>query len=172
MPFDSPLELSDDAFALWLSRFSDPTLRTKHGINAAGRFVSTLREVQFVPRSSNVAVATGEGSNGGYMVPSTMAGHDLVWVEMAHRTAGTGGSLTTVQLRRYRNGTSVDMLSTPVTIDLSETSSTSAAAPAVIDAANDDLQAGDIILANVTAVPTTQPTGLFVTLFTKDPTNG
>ena len=51
------------------------------------------------------------------------------------------------------------MLSTKITIDSTETSTTTAATPAVINTSNDDVATGDIIYLDVDAVQTTKAKG-------------
>ena len=68
-------------------------------------------------------------------------------------TAGTTGTLD-VQIARGRGDTRtfVDVLSTVVTVDTGEVSSDDAATPYVINTANDDLAAGDVLRIDVDAV--------------------
>jgi len=54
------------------------------------------------------------------------------------------------------------MLSTVITIDSNETGSDTAATPAVIDTANDDVAENDLIRIDVDAKSTTAPEGLIV----------
>ena len=61
------------------------------------------------------------------------------------------------------------MLSTVVSIDSGETSSTTAATAAVINTANDDVATGQILRFDVTAIHTTPAKGLFVNLDFKLP---
>ena len=57
------------------------------------------------------------------------------------------------------------MLSTVMTIDTTETDTSTAATPAVIDTANDDVATGDKISIDVDAVSSgTAPKGLYVEL--------
>jgi hypothetical protein len=74
---------------------------------------------------------------------------NLIDAVISVSTVGT--SATQVQLRRFRAGASVNMLSTVLTIDASEYTSLSAATPAVINTANDDVQVGDLIFIDIDA---------------------
>jgi hypothetical protein len=62
------------------------------------------------------------------------------------------------------SGTVVDMLSTNLTIDSNENKSSTAAAAAVIDTANDDVSTGQVIRVDVDAIHTTPAKGLLITL--------
>lgn len=105
--------------------------------------------------------ATGDGKFF-FRVPSTINGWNLISVAAQVYTAGTTGSQT-IQIRRTRSGSSVDMLSTPITIDTTETDSSTAAA-AVINTSNDDVATGDRIAVDIDAVHTTPAQGLSVEL--------
>jgi hypothetical protein len=110
--------------------------------------------------SLNVAVSDGAGDVF-FRVPSTMNGMDLIAVAATVQTAGTTGT-TDVQIHNVTQA--ADMLSTKITIDSAETDSSTAATPAVIDAANDDVATGDVLRIDVDAVSTTAPKGLLVEL--------
>ena len=107
--------------------------------------------------SSAVDLATGDGQ-AFFRVPTELNGMNLTGVAAAVYTAGTTGSLT-VQIRNKTQ--TADMLTTKITIDSTETDSSTAAA-AVIDAANDDVATGDIIAIDIDAVHTTPAKGLVV----------
>ena len=64
---------------------------------------------------------------------------------------GTGGSITNVQIHNITTG--YNMLSTPITIDLNEKDSSTAATPPVIGGQN-DVSTGDVIRIDVDAVAT------------------
>lgn len=89
--------------------------------------------------STAITVADGKAY---FRVPAWMNGYDIVGMEGSLDTASSSG-VPTFQLRRKRSGSDVDVLSTKFTIDASETDSSSAATPAVINASNDDLATGD-----------------------------
>ena len=80
-----------------------------------------------------------------------MNGKNLFSAQAHVYTVGTGGSITNVQI--YNSTTGYDMLSTPITIDLSENdSSTAATAPVV--GSNNGVSTGDVIRIDVDAVAT------------------
>lgn len=87
------------------------------------------------------AITTGDGA-AYFRVPSTINGKTLTAVAASVITVSSSGAVS-VQIHNVTD--SVDMLSTALTIDASETDSATAATPAVIDAANDDVATGDIL---------------------------
>jgi hypothetical protein len=107
-------------------------------------------------------VATGNGAGDFFWrVPSILSGYNLVEVAAQVQTAGTTGT-TDIQVHNVTQ--TADMLSTVITIDSAETDSSTAATPAVIDGANDDVATADQIRFDVDAVSTTAPKGLLVEL--------
>lgn len=110
-------------------------------------------------------VATGDGA-GYFTIPSVMAGMNLVGVHARVIAAGTTGT-TDIQIHNVTQA--ADMLSTKLTIDSGETGSDSASTPAVIDGANDDVAAYDLIRIDVDAVSSTAPKGLLILLEFKLP---
>lgn len=116
---------------------------------------------------SGTNVATGNGTLS-FCVPASMGNMDIVSCVASVHTAGTTGT-TDTQIRRRRAAADTDVLSTKLTIDSGETSSTTAATPYVINAANDDLNEGDMIYIDVDAVSTTAPKGLSVTIMAQLP---
>lgn len=106
------------------------------------------------------AITTGNGKAYIRVYP-VMNGMNLTAVGASVSTVSSSGAIT-VQVRRVRSGSPADMLSTPITIDASETDSSTAAA-AVIDAANDDVATADQIHIDIDAAGTGAK-GLFVTL--------
>jgi hypothetical protein len=100
-------------------------------------------------------------------IPSELNGYNLTGVAASVTTVSSSG-IPTVQLRRSRrtNATTrsdADMLSTKVTIDANEFESSDAAAAAVIDTGNDDVQTGDMLYADID-VAGTGVKGLSLTL--------
>jgi len=98
-------------------------------------------------------------------IPSTLNGWNLVEVAAQLSTVSSSG-IPTVQLHRSRRAsattrTLADMLSTKLTIDASEFESSDAAAAAVIDTANDDVNTGDQVHVDID-VAGTGAKGLFV----------
>jgi len=111
----------------------------------------------FVERTIIVkCVADGIGPSVGngithVTIPSTLNNKKLNNAEAHVYTVGTGGSITNVQLHNLTDA--VDILSTPITIDLNEKDSSTAATPHVIGA-NNTVTTGDVIRIDVDAVAT------------------
>jgi len=76
-------------------------------------------------------------------IPIEMNGMDLVSVGAHTYTASDGG--TAINIDIYNLTQTQDMLSTAITIDNTETDSSTAATPAVINAATDDVVTADVI---------------------------
>lgn len=117
--------------------------------------------VGFIVVDPTTDVATGDGKAYTFPLPSTFNGMNLVEVSASVVTAGTTGT-TDIQVHNLTQA--ADMLTTKMTIDSGETSTATAATPAVIDTANDDVATGDVIRIDVDAVSTTAPKGLSVSL--------
>lgn len=111
------------------------------------------------------ATATGDGKFY-FIIPSSMNGMDLVEVNARVITAGTTNT-TDIQIANVTQA--ADMLSTKMTIDSAETSTSTAATPAVIDTGNDDVATNDLIRVDIDAVSTTPAQGLIVTLIFRLP---
>lgn len=97
--------------------------------------------VLITPTTGSTA-STGD-SKAYFRVSEEMNGLNLTAVSLTCSTSGSGE--TSVQIRRVRSAVSVDMLTTPLTIDSGEVDSSTAATAAVIDTSNDDIQTGDQI---------------------------
>lgn len=151
-----------------LRRIDDPTQRALVEIDTNGIVLKSpaLVTVNVTPLAT--AVSTGDDQAWFHCGPE-LAGFDLTDVRAYHATTGSGGSATTINFRRDRGGTIVDMLSTALTIDVGERNHTTAATPAVINTANDDIADGDLIRVDIDAVPTTPPNGLTVALLFAKP---
>ena len=108
------------------------------------------------------AVTSGNGAIY-FFVPPSLAGKNLTYVQTDVIASGSTNT-TNVQVSRNRSGSTVSMLSTVCSIDSAETSSLTAATPAVIDLTKDDVAAGDKLRIDLTQVSTTPPSGLYVTL--------
>ncbi len=113
-----------------------------------------------VDTDSACAVANGIK---GVAVPNELEGMVLVRAVAVAHTAGTTGTMD-IQVRRRRATTDADMLSTKITLDTAETDSTTAATPAVIDAANDDVAEADLLFADIDVLHTTPANGLLLAL--------
>ena len=137
------------------------TPMSKQHITPVTRYV----EVVCFSFRDDETVVVGDGA--GYLhIPADLAGMDLVEVHDEVKAAGTTGT-SDVQIRNVTQA--ADMLSTKLTIDSGETGSDTAATPAVIDTANDDVAVNDLIRIDVDAVQTTPPEGLLVTLGFREP---
>lgn len=110
-------------------------------------------------------VSTGDGKFY-FHIDDSLNGMNLVRIHAEVITAGTTGT-TDIQIANVTQA--VDMLSTKLTIDSGETGSDTAATPAVIDTANDDVATNDLIRVDVDAVSTTPPQGLIVTMIFETP---
>ena len=100
--------------------------------------------------ADTIAPFTGNGITH-FVVPSTLDGKNLSTAEAHVYTAGTASTITNVQLHNLTEGN--DMLSTPITIDLDEKDSSTAATPPVVGA-NNGVSTGDVIRIDVDAVAT------------------
>ena len=95
-----------------------------------------------------VDTATGDGKQH-WNTPAEIAGMNLVAVSASHGVVGTTGQ-TDIQIHNLTQ--TADMLSTVISIDTGQPSSTTASTPAVIDAAEDDITAGDVLRFDVDAI--------------------
>lgn len=86
-----------------------------------------------------------------FFVPSQFNNHDLTSIEGGVFTASSSGA-PSVQIHNLTDG--ADMLTTNLTVDQSETHSSTATTPAVIDTANDDVVTGDMLRVDVDAAGT------------------
>lgn len=118
------------------------------------------RTIEIVVFDSGDTVTTGDGAAYA-VIPSSLDGMNLVEVFAGVSTAGTTGT-TDIQIHNVSGA--ADMLSTKITIDSGEQTNQTAATPAVIDTANDDVSSWEQIRIDVDAVSTTPPQGLIVAL--------
>lgn len=95
--------------------------------------------------SDTQAVATGDGKFI-FAIPADLNGSSLISAEAYVTTVSSSGT-PTVQIRNVTDA--VDMLSTRVTIDVSEFTSYTAAAPSVVNTANAGVTTGDRIAVDV-----------------------
>jgi hypothetical protein len=126
-------------------------------INNAG---ATTSEVQIVVFDFATNTATGDGKFY-FHIGKKIGASNLVHVHAEVITAGTTGT-TDIQIHNVDNA--LDMLTTKLTIDSTETGSDTAATAAVINTSNDDVDENDVIRIDVDAVSTTPAVGLIVTL--------
>lgn len=122
--------------------------------------ISAKRDVIIQVIDAPDSLSTGDGK-AYFTVPSTLDGANLIAVHARVITAGTTNT-TDIQIANVTD--SVDMLSTKLTIDSTETGSDTAATPAVIDTTKDDVATNDLLRIDIDAVSTTAPKGLIVRL--------
>jgi len=115
------------------------------------------QSINFNVYDSDVDVAVADGKVA-WNVPAIYNGWNVTDVIASVYTKGVTGT-TDVQIRRYRAGVSVDVLSTKITIE-----DEYFATDGVIDTDNDDLATGDMFFVDVDAIHTTPPKGLFVSV--------
>lgn len=117
--------------------------------NITGELVTRVRTIVDVnvtsPLAAASALATGDGQ-AFFRVPADLNGYDLVAVA-AHASTVSSSGIPTVQIANVTD--SVDMLSTKLTIDANEKDSSTAATPAVIDTAHDDVATADELRIDV-----------------------
>jgi hypothetical protein len=118
------------------------------------RRVSATFPIAFAFCDSDTAATVGLMKFGIPIGPE-LAGANVVAFRVVAHTASPDGS-TTFTVNRRRSGSSVEVLSTDLTLPVS----TYSAATAAINTSNDDLAAGDMLYPEVSAVPTTAPFGV------------
>ena len=130
--------------------FYDASTATTRSIlfNAVQQFVERTLIVKCV--ADGIGPAAGDGITH-VVIPSSLDGKNLYSANAHVYTVGTGGSITNVQIHNITTG--YDMLSTPITIDLNEKDSSTAATPPVVGGQN-DVSTGDVIRIDVDAVAT------------------
>lgn len=116
--------------------------------------------VELVVGSPSTNLATGDGQ-AFFRIPEELNGMNLTGVAARAYTAGTTGTMD-IQIRNHTD--TADMLSTKITIDTTEVDTLTAATPAVVNAATDDVVTGDMIAVDIDAVQTTPAKGLIVSL--------
>lgn len=95
--------------------------------------------------SDTAVLTTGDGQFI-FAIPLDLNGRNLTTVA-AYVTTVSSSGIPTVQIRNVTQ--TADMLTTKITIDASEFTSYTAATPAMIDTANDDVATGDRIAVDV-----------------------
>ena len=143
------LVTSLDASADKLS-FYDTSHSTERAILPANILAFVERTVVLKCVADGISPATGNGITH-LVIPSSLNGKNLTNAEAHVYTVGTGGSITNVQINN--STTTNDMLSTPITIDLNESDSSTAATPHVIGP-NNGVSTADVIRIDVDAVAT------------------
>lgn len=119
-----------------------------------------VRYVQCVVFDFATDCETGDGKFY-FHTPAALDGMNLVSVHAECINAGTTGTMD-IQIHNADNA--LDMLSTKLTIDSTESGSDTAATAAVINTSNDHVNTNDLIRIDVDAVHTTAAKGLIVTL--------
>lgn len=107
---------------------------------------ATLRgnfEIKVVSDEDTLTVGDGAFI---FAIPADLDNYNLISAE-AYVTTVSSSGLPTVQIRNVTQA--VDMLTTRITIDVSEFTSYNATTPPVIDTANDDVATGDRIAIDV-----------------------
>mgnify|MGYP001326008019 CR=1 FL=1 len=134
---------------------------TKFSVDNAGLITSKKTEYfEVVCFDATTDCETGDGA-AYFHIPPELDGMNLVYVHVFAVTAGTTGTMD-IQVHNVDNV--LDMLSTKLTVDSTETKSATAAAPAVIDTSNDHVNTDDIIRIDFDAAQTTAAKGAIVTL--------
>jgi len=119
---------------------------------------------QLIAAGTDVAAAEEADGKGLILIPHGITG-DITHIGAKVGTDGIGTTGTIdVEIERERNGTTVAILSTILTIDANEAHSGTASTPAVINTSNDDVEEWDLLKLNLTGTPTggTAPQGLTV----------
>lgn len=151
------LAVVDDPAGTPLSRRADFTRLLRY-IEQETTFIKYVQPTVVDPLT---VVTTGDGK--WYMhVPPGLNGMNLMYVHAECITAGAVSGTMDVQIRNVTQA--VDMLTTKLTIDVSETGSDTAAVAAVIDAANDDVATNDLLAIDIDGIHGTPAKGLIVTL--------
>ena len=130
--------------------FYDTSAATERAILPENILVFIERTLVIKCVADTVAPATGNGITH-ITIPSTMDGKNLFSAQAHVYTVGTASTITNIQLHNLTDGN--DMLSTPITIDLNEKDSSTAATPSVIGA-NNGVSTADVIRIDVDAVAT------------------
>jgi hypothetical protein len=120
----------------------------------------TTRVLQVVAFDYTTDCALGDGK-AYVVVPAAFNGMNLVRVHGRAITAGVTGTMD-VQIANVTD--TVDMLSGKLTWDSTEAGTDTAATPATIDTAVDDVATNDLLRVDVDAVQTTKAKGMIITL--------
>lgn len=171
------VEVRDHLNALWvgttagdLEYYINATRKGRIGIGTNGQILQVIAGVptwvsgeryQSIYLNADIALTTGD-FKGWFMIPPALNGWNVTHVS-AMRSSGTG--VPALQLRNATTGS--DILSTKVTIDSGETTSSTAATPPVINTANDGVSAYDILSVDVDVSGTNTFCCMFMVGFTK-----
>jgi len=116
------------------------------------------RSASVVAVSSDTTITTGDGTSA-LALPEMLNKANLINVLVTVHTLGTSGN-TTVQIRRRRNGSDSDMLSTLITIPYGSYYEDNG----IINPLYDDVLTGDQIYIDIDSVAGGSPKGLSVVL--------
>lgn len=168
----------DNFTAIWvgttagdLNYYTSATAKTRLAIGTAGQILMSSGSAptwvigeRYIPvyLNSDVALTVGD-YQGWFMIPPALNGWNITFVGAMRKAGGTG--VPAFQLRNVTD--SVDVLSTKVTIDTSETTSGTAATPPVINTAVDDVATYDIFAVDVDVAGTGTLNCIFLVGFTK-----
>lgn len=153
-------ENARDAIGAALVAGADINIAVNDGADTITIKSTAKRVVQIaVTEPAGSAIVVGDGQ-AYFRVPSTFNGMNLIEVAATLITASSSG-IPTVQVANVTDA--VDILSTKLTIDASETDSSTAATAAVIDTSKDDVATADLLRIDVD-VAGTGAKGLMVTL--------
>lgn len=136
----------------------DSMILTPKSIRDAGIHTTKIVGIQVLGATDSAFTGDAQAY---FRIPSEFNGMNLTDVAATVYTAGTTGTLD-IQIRNKTD--SVDMLSTKLTIDSTETDSGTAATAAVIDTTKDDVATKDVLEIDIDAVQTTASKGLYVEL--------
>jgi hypothetical protein len=167
IPASSTMSLALEYTGTRWEVYGDPVDTTGTGSYVLSGSSLFVKSIQLTAFNYTANVTTGNGA-AYFVVPSLLNGMNLVSCAAYVITAGTTGT-TDVQVARIRGGTPVDMLTTKLTIDSTETGTNTAATPAVINTTSDDVFTHDLIRIDVDAVSSTAPQGLIVVLNFQSP---
>ena len=113
--------------------------------------------IEIVDKDTALTIGNGKKA---IHIPAELNGYNLVSVHAFNLTASSSGN---PNFQVYNLTDTTDMLSTALTIDATETGSNTAATPAVIDTAKDDVATNDIIQIDCDTAGTGTK-GVYVTL--------
>jgi hypothetical protein len=114
-------------------------------MNAGATAPEWVNDILYLPVALNAGASLEIGDDKArFRIPAICNGMNIVSVA-ASRKSGTG--VLTLQLRNVTDA--VDVLSTKLTVDSGETDSLTAATPAVINTANDEVATGDQFAVDV-----------------------
>ena len=135
---------------------------TTKRLKVAGNFgsITVARNVGILVTDPDGDVLFTGDNKAYFRVPAQMNGYLLSAVAASVSTVSSSGAVD-VQVRNVT--AAADMLTTSLTIDASETDSSTAATPAVIDTANDDVSTGDQIAIDIDGAGTGSK-GLYISL--------